>query len=86
MASTAARPPAQEHPQSPARTAGARLTGPQLLALQLVARGCSPDQIAAMRRGEVVEVLWDLQAALGALGAVTVREAVERATRLGLIT
>ena len=97
MASTAARTPTQAHfpPPSPSLPpSGApaptlagetHLSGPQLLALQLVARGCDADEIAALRGVEVVEVLWDLQAALGALGALTVREAVERATRRGFI-
>src|SRR5829696_2851892 len=50
---------------------GARAAG-ALVALQLVARGYSPEQIAGLRGVALVEVLWDLQHALTALRAATV--------------
>ena len=63
----------------------ARLSGSALLALQLHARGYSPDDIAALRRVEVVDVRRDLRAARTALGAATVRAAIAGARRRGLI-
>ena len=56
------------------------------LALQLTARGYTPEQIAALRRTDVVDVLWDLQAALTVLGVPTVREAIIAAQEFGLLT
>ena len=62
-----------------------RLDGRELLALQLLARGYSVDQVAALRRAAVVDVLWDLQRALTVLGVPTVREAVASAKERGLL-
>ena len=62
-----------------------RLRGHEVLALQLAARGCSADQIAAVRKGPVIEVLWDVQRALTVFGVPTVRDAVAAARRRGLI-
>ena len=61
------------------------LTSAELLALQLLARGYAPAQIAALRGAALVDVLWDLQRVLTALRAPTVREAVAEARRRGLI-
>ena len=62
-----------------------RLSSREMLALQLAALGYSPDATAALRRAGVAEVLLDLQAALTALGAVTLHEAIAEAQRRGLI-
>ena len=56
-----------------------------LLALQLLARGYSVDQVAELRRAPAVDVLWDLQGALTALGVPTVREALAAAKQRGLL-
>lgn len=55
------------------------------LALQLTARGYAPEQIATLRKVDLVDVLWDLQAALTVLGAPTVRQAVAAARERGLL-
>ena len=65
--------------------AGVRLTARERLVLQWVARDYTPDQIAALYGVAVVEVLWNLQRALGELGALTVREAVDAAIQRGLL-
>ena len=62
-----------------------RLDGAELLSLQLLARGYSVDQVAELRRAAVVDVLWDLQGALSALGVPTLREALAAAKERGLL-
>jgi hypothetical protein len=63
----------------------ALLGGSALVALQLLARGYSVDQIAGLRRADAVGVLWDLQRALTAMGVTSVRDAVVEARALGLL-
>ncbi len=61
------------------------LTGPELLALQLLARGYSPRQIALLT-GTDGPAVWDaLAGAAGALAAPSAPEAVAVARRYGLI-
>ena len=90
MVAIASPRPAPKTPTSapaPARPLAPRyrLEGPALVALQLLARGYSVDQVAALRGSAVVDVLWELQRALTVLQTPTVREAVAEATERGLI-
>ena len=64
---------------------GERLTPKELRMLQLLARGYSADQLAALHGGAPLDVLWDLQRVLVVLGAPTVRGAVAEAKRRGLL-
>jgi DNA-binding CsgD family transcriptional regulator len=63
----------------------ATLTGGELVALQLLAAGYTPDQIAALHGVPAVAVLNDLAGALAALGVPNVRAAVSIARDRGLI-
>ena len=65
---------------------GALLTEHQLLELQLLARGYTPGQIAALAGVAVPDVLTTLDAAYAALGVRDWREAVAAARRRGLVT
>ena len=84
---TGAQSPASSRAPSTwcAPAAPSRLTGPELAALQLVARGYSVDQVAGLRGCEIITVLWDLQRALTALRVRTVRQAIAAVRRRGLI-
>jgi DNA-binding CsgD family transcriptional regulator len=62
-----------------------RLTTRERLTLELVGRGCTPDEIAALEQVPVMMVLKDLQRAMQALRAPTVRRAVWEAHRPGLL-
>jgi CheY-like chemotaxis protein len=68
-----------------AMAAPTRLSGRELVALQLLARGYRPDQIARLHRVVLLDELWDLQRVLAALDASTVGEAVAKAKGRGLI-
>ena len=61
------------------------LEGRALLALQLLARGYTPAQIAGLREVSVSDVLRDLAHAFQHFDAGTAREAIDAARRRGLI-
>jgi DNA-binding NarL/FixJ family response regulator len=61
------------------------LTGRELLVLQLLARGYSRQQFAAVAGVPVAAVAEAERSACAALGVATVEEAVERARRRRLI-
>jgi DNA-binding NarL/FixJ family response regulator len=61
------------------------LTPQELVALQLLACGYSPNQIAELWGTALVDVLWQLQRPLKLLGAATAHEAVVAARARGLI-
>ena len=62
------------------------ITGRELLALQLLARRYSLEQIAHMRQDGLIETLWDLQRVLDFFKVTTVSDAIEAARRRGMIT
>ena len=57
----------------------------EALVLQLVARGYSLRQIAALADADAAEVLRTLRRAAETLGATSVHEAIDEARRRGLI-
>ena len=57
----------------------AALSGAELVTLQLVAHGYSPDQVAALRGVPRVAVLDELLRAVEALGTANVRDAIAEA-------
>ena len=80
------RPDARSGDEDGNRAVRAPLTGPALLAVQLLALGYSPEEIASVRQVAPEDVLGDLRAALAALGATTQRDAIAAARRRNLIT
>ena len=62
-----------------------KITGRELLALQLFARGYSLEQIAHLRRDGLVETLWDLQHVLDLFGVTMVSDAIAEARQRGMI-
>ncbi len=64
---------------------GLHLTGAELVALQLLALGYVPAEIARLRAAAVTDVLRDLERAFAALAAPTARLAIGEARRRGLI-
>ena len=84
-AARATTPGSHRRPPAGVRPEGERLTGRELRLLQLLARGYSPDQLAALHGGAPLETLWDLQRVLTILGAPTVRDAVAEVRRRGLL-
>jgi hypothetical protein len=64
---------------------GPLLTGPELLALQLVARGYPPEQIATLTALPLADVVGDLRRAAQALGTATLGTAIAEARARGLI-
>ena len=69
----------------PDRPGARRLTGRELLALQLLARGYAVRQVAALRGQPETDVFVALRSASASLGAATVPEAIAEAKRRGLI-
>jgi DNA-binding NarL/FixJ family response regulator len=65
--------------------AGELLTGRELVALQLVARGYTHRQVAVLLRSTPAEMTFLLEQAAGRLKAADVTEAVAAATRRGLL-
>ena len=62
-----------------------RLGARELVLLQLLARGYTPHQIAALRGEEETSVLGDLHRALARLQVATVKDAITIARTRGLI-
>ena len=79
----ARRPPAAQDvgAQGADVQAEARLAQRALVALRLLARGYSPDRIAALQGVAPADTLWDLQRALTLLAASTLPEAIAEAKR-----
>ncbi len=77
------KPP--DHPPEPRDGAAALLSGRQLLVLQLLARGYTPGQIAALAGLAVPDVLAALEATYAALGAHDWCGAVAEERRRALI-
>ena len=77
---------AQPAADPPDAAAHARLSADELLSLQLLARGYSPDQIAALRGVHPVHILNELGRAVAALRATNVHTAAVAARERGLIT
>jgi DNA-binding CsgD family transcriptional regulator len=62
-----------------------RLSGRELVVLQLLSRGYTTDQVAALRDEDAGDALTDLHGALVSLGVATVTEAIAHARARGLI-
>ena len=83
--STKSSRPRSEPPAAP-RAASAPLTPPQLLILELLGRGYSLAQIAALRHRPAADVIDELRRAAAALSVGTAPAAVAEAKRRRLIS